>query len=218
MLQKKLQCLKKIKTNTLSEFTKHFVKTEIKDTNNVRASTVLANPPEQNFFSIQQTSLARSLIKFPIPPHRVDFYELLIIKKGRNLRSINLYSFELNDFSFSITLPGHIVTDNLITEHIDGYHLYFDNAFLMQVDKHLLHTKLFNPENITCGTLNEREFIIVENLLYRLEELYIQYQNEHLLKNYFKTLILELNDIFCRHSLSLKEKNLKMIKHMPFVC
>jgi AraC family transcriptional regulator, transcriptional activator of pobA len=185
----------KLETNSLKSFTNKYINNNIVDSNNIRASKVLNNPSENNYFSIQKTYLARQLLKFPIEHHKVDFYELLIVKNGNNKRSVNLFEFILEDYSFSFTIPGQIVSDDLITNALDGYHIYFDNIYIQQIDKSLFDLNLFSNEQISKGVFSKKQFKFIESLLFRIEELFVKNINENLLKCYIKILLIELNSL-----------------------
>lgn len=187
--------MKKTYSSSLNEFTNEFINRDKIDKENIRATNLLYSPPDKNYFSIQKTHLAREFVKFPIPPHKVDFFEILIIKEGLNKRNINLIEFELSNKSFSITHPGQIVSDDLRSNQIIGYHIYFDEEFILQMDNSLVQMDLLKLENISYGCFSDSEFDQIENLLIRMEKLFTESNNENLLKSYFRTLLLEINEI-----------------------
>ncbi|MFN6379092.1 MAG: helix-turn-helix domain-containing protein [Flavobacteriales bacterium] len=184
-----------IRTNNLKDFTTKYLNTAVSDEVNQRAMRDLNNPSDKNFFAIQRTNLARDLIQFPIPPHRVDFYEILFIEKGSTRRTVDLMHFELKDSSFSLTKPGQIVSDDLISSNIRGYHLYFDQAFVLACSKELLHITLFQPLDIAYNQITPLHFKEIKFLLEKIERLYIDESDNSLLKSYITTLLFELDSI-----------------------
>jgi AraC-like DNA-binding protein len=166
------------------------------DHQNRQAIHQLQAPPSSNFFSIQNTNLARSLIRFPIPPHRVDFYEILVVRSGHNRRQIDLVTFELKDYSFSVTLPGQIVSDNLESDRMDGYHLYFDELFLTHTDTTLLQLPMLDSSNICFANVDPAMLGPAFQILERMESLYVHHAADERLRWYLGILLHELNYLY----------------------
>lgn len=184
-----------LQTNSLQTFAKQYLNLALHDQNNPRAMRDLRKQSDHDFFAIQRTDLARELIQFPIPPHRVNFYEILVIEEGKNERSVDLEQFTLNNFSFSLTLPGQIVSDHLLSDTVRGFHLYFDQVFLRKSGLPHFAKQLLNRQSAIYAQMSELQFSPILQLLNRIEALYIADKQQQLLSSYFQTLLLELAGI-----------------------
>lgn len=201
---------KHLKSYNLNEFIDGHINKAVENAENKRAKGELEKPSLSNFFSIQKINLAREYISFPIPPHRVDFFEILYIEKGIADRKIDLLNFQLKDNGIAITCPNQIVSDNLLTEKVNGYHLFFDYDYLKRNIPNVLGLHILNPNNISFHHLNSNDDYIIKALLFRLDLLYRQdsIDSNKLLKCYLNILLLEFENLIKRHS-PIPEKELQ---------
>jgi AraC family transcriptional regulator, transcriptional activator of pobA len=87
-------------------------------------------------FHINRLEDYRNKLRFPLPPHRKAFFDLIFITQGTSTRSkgLNQYTFGANDFFF---LPAYQITEHQsMSEDCKGYFLQFDAQLFQNFGLH----------------------------------------------------------------------------------
>jgi AraC family transcriptional regulator, transcriptional activator of pobA len=162
------------------------------------------------FEIIDLSSLQRSI---PSSFHRHDFFEIIIITKGKTQQSVDFNKMELNETEI-LCIPQNSIHQGDFKEKLNGYILLFTTDFLSsgQYDS-LAKLDIFNP-SLNAGPLKFQgqhweqvlDFIKILNLEYAD---FVSHQSPNILRHLLLAFCLKLNAFYRQlHKLFLTSSNI----------
>jgi AraC-like DNA-binding protein len=145
-------------------------------------------------------------------PHRIDYFQLILLDKGYGQICIDTKDSDINDFNLIALSPGQIIKLNLYNKSI-GYTIIFSSEFINRFIGDIawiFNLSLFlqpSPQGIM--ELSPAEYSLTKDLF---EKLFLEYNakddfaKNEILINMLKTLLLHLER--CKRSSSVEAANI----------
>ncbi|MDQ3845225.1 MAG: helix-turn-helix domain-containing protein [Bacteroidota bacterium] len=147
-------------------------------------------------FHFNRIEEAKSLIKFPLPPHRKTVFDFVFLTQGTSIRSKGLDRYEFGKSTFFFLPAYQISSHEFYSEDATGFYCHFDIEILT---KDLLQSGFLSRFSFLefignpLVTVDEATVETLLPLLHRLEKEHLSGKPDYtLVSAYLVTLFLEL--------------------------
>ncbi len=134
-------------------------------------------------------------INFPLPPHRKTENDMILITKGKSIRSkgLNNYNITKNQFFFS---PAYQVTSHeYMSEDVEGFFISYPSEVLGDFSFVLKKYPFLNVTAHPIVEIPEKAMPTILKLIYSIEDIYSNWKKDDIevIIFYFLALLAEIN-------------------------